>query len=88
MTSVFSISCAAAATRSTASSNASWFNREGLFIPESFLTNCRADAITSSLVAGGSKLDRVLMLRHIAIISWIQAVDSEALSTADWAMGN
>lgn len=61
----FSISCAAAATRSTASENATSFACEGLFIPESLRTNCKAEAFTSSVVAGGSKLNRVLILRHI-----------------------
>src|SRR5690606_11896428 len=60
-----SISWAAAATRSTASSNASRFAAEGLFIPESFRTNCSAEALTSSEVAGGSKLKSVLMFLHI-----------------------
>ena len=62
---VFSISCAAAETRSNARLKASWLATEGLFIPDNFLTNCNAEAFTSSLVAGGSKLKSVLMLRHI-----------------------
>ena len=38
---------------------------DGLVKPLSFLTNCSDDARTSSSVAGGSKLNRVLMFRHM-----------------------
>jgi len=57
--------CAAWATSSTARLNASSFARDGLVNPESFRTNCSDDARISSFVAGGEKLCRVLMARHM-----------------------
>jgi hypothetical protein len=42
--------------------------------PLSFLTNCSADARISSSVAGGSKLNRVRILRHIDR-SWVAPVE-------------
>jgi hypothetical protein len=39
---------------------------EGLLKPQSFLTNCNDAARISSSVAGGSKLNSVLMFLHIA----------------------
>jgi hypothetical protein len=36
-------------------------------VPLSFRTNWSAEARISSSVAGGSKFDRVLMFRHIAV---------------------
>src|SRR5215510_7739491 len=39
--------------------------RDGFVVPLSFRTNCKAEARISSGVAGGSKLARVLMFRHI-----------------------
>jgi hypothetical protein len=39
---------------------------DGLLKPESLRTNCSAEARISSSVAGGSKLNNVRMLRHIA----------------------
>lgn len=68
VTSVLSISCAAAATRSTAKLNASSFTFDGLFIPDNFRTNCSAEACTSSDVAGGSKLKSVFIFRHISFV--------------------
>src|SRR6266700_1301121 len=56
---------AEAVTSATARSNASALPCEGLLKPDSFLTNCSAEAWISSSVAGGSKLNSVLMLRHI-----------------------
>src|SRR4051812_43553475 len=56
---------AAADTSATARSNASALACDGLLKPDSFLTNCSAEASISSSVAGGSKLIGVLMLRHI-----------------------
>src|SRR5205823_12088617 len=56
----------AAVTWSTARSNAGSFTRDGRFTPLSFRTNWRAAARTSSSLAGGAKLARGLMLRHIA----------------------
>jgi hypothetical protein len=56
---------AAAVTSSTACSNAASFALEGLLKPLSFLTNCKAEARISASVAGGSKLNSVLMFLHI-----------------------
>src|SRR5439155_15680776 len=58
-------SCAAWATRSRARAKASSFALEGLVKPLNFRTNWREDARISSSVAGGLKLCRVLMFRHI-----------------------
>src|SRR5579871_4513831 len=41
------------------------FAFEGLLNPVILRTNCRAAARTSSSVTGGSKLNRILILRHI-----------------------
>ena len=41
---------------------------EGLAKPLSFRTNCSEDARISSSVAGGLKLCRVLMFRHIVFV--------------------
>src|SRR5258708_56995 len=54
-----------AETSATARSNASALACEGLLKPESLRTNCSAEAWISSSVAGGSKLNSVLMLRHM-----------------------
>src|ERR1700694_3526022 len=59
---------AEAVTSATARSNASALACDGLLKPESFLTNCSAEAGISSSVAGGSKLNSVLMLRHICLL--------------------
>src|SRR6266436_9922093 len=56
---------AEAVTSATARSNALALAWDGLLKPDSFLTNCSAEAWISSSVAGGSKLNSVLMLRHI-----------------------
>ncbi len=61
-------SCAACATCSTARLKASSLAFEGRVKPLSFRTNCRDDARISSSVAGGLKLCRVLMFRHIVLI--------------------
>lgn len=58
-------------TSSTARSNAAWFAFEGLVKPLSFLTNCTDAARTSSSVAGGSKLNSVLMFLHIALLAFV-----------------
>src|SRR3954453_9876885 len=57
---------AAAVTSATALSKASALACDGLLKPERLRTNCSAEAWISSPVAGGSKLNSVLMLRHIA----------------------
>jgi hypothetical protein len=46
--------------------NASSFARDGFVNPESFRTNWSDDARISSFVAGGEKLCRVLMARHMS----------------------
>ncbi len=56
---------ATAATWSTAVSKASRFAFEGALKPDSLRTNWSAASRISSFVAGGSKLNSVLMLRHI-----------------------
>jgi hypothetical protein len=56
---------AESATSSIAVSNAAALARDGWAKPESLRTNWRAAARISSSPAGGSKLNRVLMLRHI-----------------------
>src|ERR1700710_2477053 len=55
----------AASTASTASANASALACEGLVEPLILRTYWSADAWVSSLVAGGSKLWRVLMFLHM-----------------------
>jgi hypothetical protein len=55
---------AAAATSSTATLKAASLIRDGLVVPLSFRTNWRAEAWTSSSVAGGEKFASVLMFRH------------------------
>src|SRR6185437_2877785 len=56
-------------TSATARSNAASLACDGLLKPESLRTNCSAEAWISSSVAGGSKLNRVLMLRHMMLSS-------------------
>src|SRR4051812_9780144 len=56
---------AASETSATARLNASSLACDGLLKPESFRTNCNAEAWISAWVAGGSKLNSVLMLRHM-----------------------
>jgi hypothetical protein len=58
-------SAVAPAIRSTARSTASAVRGETVWTPLTFLTYCRAAARTSSLVAGGSRPLRVVMLRHM-----------------------
>jgi hypothetical protein len=55
-----------AATSSTARSNAASFAFEGTLKPLSLRTNCSDASRISSSVAGGSKLNSVLMFRHMA----------------------
>jgi hypothetical protein len=55
----------ASVTASTARSNASWLALDGRVDPLIFRTYCRAAASISSGVAGGEKLWRVRMFRHI-----------------------
>src|SRR5260221_10582642 len=60
---------ATSATSSTARSNASSFAFDGLVKPLSLRTNWTAEARISSSVAGGSKLNNVLILRHMSVTS-------------------
>src|SRR6478735_4828983 len=55
-------------TSETARLNASALACDGELKPESLRTNCSAEAWISACVAGGSKLNRVLMLRHIGYL--------------------
>src|ERR1700712_4152355 len=59
---------AESATSETARLNASAFACDGELNPESLRTNCSAEAWISACVAGGSKLNSVLMLRHIVVL--------------------
>src|SRR6185503_5856344 len=59
---------AAAVTSTTARLNASSFALDGLLKPLSLRTNCKAEARISASVAGGSKLNSVLMLRHMSLL--------------------
>src|SRR6266436_3972985 len=61
--------CAASETSVTARSNAASLACDGLLKPDSLRTNCSAEAWISSSVAGGSKLNSVLMLRHMMFTS-------------------
>src|SRR5881396_638112 len=56
---------AAAVISLTARSNAASLARDGFVKPESFLTNWSEASRISSSVAGGSKLNSVLMFRHM-----------------------
>lgn len=56
-------------TSSTARLNAFWFAADGLANPLIFLTNCRAAIRISSSIAGGSKLNRVLIFLHTSLTS-------------------
>src|SRR4030095_15511158 len=58
---------AVAATSTTAAWNACSFALDGALKPESLRTNWSEAARISSSVAGGSKLYRVRMLRHMAV---------------------
>src|SRR5688572_2486881 len=59
---------AAAVTSSTARSNAASFARDGRLLPLNLRTNWRAEARISSSVAGGEKLERVLIFRHMHML--------------------
>ena len=55
------------------------FPDDGLVKPLSLRTNCRADARISSSVAGGSKLNSVLMFLHMQV-SWKRFVSASSRS--------
>ena len=57
-----------AVTSSTARSNASSFALDGLVNPQIFLTNWSDASRISASVAGGSKLNSVLMFLHMAAL--------------------
>src|SRR5262245_52727441 len=57
--------CAACATSSTARLNAASLALDGRVKPLNLRTNCSAEARISASVAGGAKLWRVLMFRHM-----------------------
>ena len=57
-----------AVTSSTARSNASSFALDGLVNPQIFLTNWSDASRISVSVAGGSKLNSVLMFLHMAAL--------------------
>src|SRR6266496_3311675 len=57
-------------TSETARLNASVLACDGELNPESFRTNCSAEAWISAWVAGGSKLNSVLILRHMVFSSF------------------
>jgi hypothetical protein len=59
---------AAAATSPTARSKAASFMLDGFVNPDSFRTNWMDASRISSSLAGGSKLNRVRMLRHIVFL--------------------
>jgi hypothetical protein len=61
------------ATWSTAARNAASLTFDGLLKPLTFLTNCSAAERISSSVAGGSKLNRVLMFLHMSATSMFQS---------------
>jgi hypothetical protein len=71
------------ATSPTATRNASSFPFDGLLKPVIFLTNCSDAARISSSVTGGSKLKRVLILRHMFLTSAIGAAMARDAS-AGW----
>ena len=58
---------AAAATSSTARSNAAAFAFDGALKPLSFLTNCNDASRISASVAGGSKLKSVRIFLHVMV---------------------
>jgi len=77
---------AAAVTSSTARVKAASFAREGLVEPLNLRTNWSADARISSSVAGGAKLARVLILRHMGCVSVSSAAESAVEETSvAWA---
>ena len=49
----------------TAWSNAASFARDGLVVPAIFRTNCKEASRTSASVAGGAKLNKGRMFRHM-----------------------
>ena len=71
--------------RSTARSKAASFAFDGLLNPESFLTNCTDDAKISSDVAGGSKLNNVLIFLHITLAELIYQVSQGRIFGCDSA---
>ena len=58
---------AASETSVTARLKAASLDCDGLLKPDNLRTNCSAEARISSSVAGGSKLNSVLILRHMSV---------------------
>lgn len=59
----------AAATSATASLKAGSFTCDGSVKPDTLRTNCSAASCTSCGVAGGSKLNKTLILRHMVMVA-------------------
>src|SRR5690606_33250744 len=76
-----------AAISRTAASKASWLARDGFEVPLILRTYCSAAACTSSSVAGGAKLWRVRMLRHMCVTvrRYRCAVDPDERPTSGWS---
>ena len=72
------------AMSSTAASKATSLARDGLLKPLIFLTNCSDAARISSSVAGGSKLNNVLIFLHMRVAPYL--IDNRAL--ARWFLGS
>ena len=60
------------AISSTAWLNALSFIFDGVLKPDIFLINCREDSVISISVAGGSKLNNVLILLHMVFTKCIK----------------
>lgn len=82
MTSDCRSSWAACVTCSTARSKAASLAFDGRVKPLSLRTNCSDDARISSSVAGGLKLCRVLIFRHIIIYLSVTLDEGGATSDA------
>lgn len=81
---------AVAATSSTARSNAASLLLDGILKPLSFLTNCSDASRISISVAGGSKLNRVLMLRHMGEASrrWLGEITGHRIQQSLERLGD
>src|SRR6185503_11387509 len=82
VTSAFSSPRAAWVTSSIARLNAASLARDGRVKPLSFRTNCSEDARISSSVAGGVKLCRVLIFRHIVFVENLQKYSKTMIARA------
>ena len=77
---------AADVTSTIARLNASSFALDGLLKPLNLRTNCSAEARISVSVAGGSKLNSVLMLRHMTFSfrRMIKQLPEREVTAAPW----